>query len=165
MRATQYECLTFDDIRTCLEALAPRTAIVDIEPLIAYWDTGTEELDEGIDRFLQEFRSLPSLELIAFATNSVRQPSTPPGAPGVVYHARALKPFSTSPFRSFPTPGVVIGDQTATDGVLASRLNYTFLHYKVPTKEMKPGPLLMAALGRVVRPLFLTRPHLLNGGR
>jgi predicted HAD superfamily phosphohydrolase YqeG len=159
MRATQYECVTIADIRTCLEALAPRTAIVDIEPLIAYWDTGTEELDQGIDRFLQEVRSLPSLELIVFATNSLRQPSTPPAAPGVTYHARALKPFSTSPFRNFPTPGVVIGDQTATDGVLASRLNYTFLRYKVPMKDRKLGPQLMAALGTVVRPLFLTRPH------
>ncbi len=159
MRAAHHECLSFDDIRTCLEAIAPRTAIVDIEPLIAYWDTGTEELDQGIDRFLQEFRSLPSLEIIVFATNSFRQPSMPPGAPGVTYHARALKPFSTSPFRDFPVPGVVIGDQTATDGVLASRLNYTFLRYKVPAKEMKLGPLLMAGLGRVVRPLFLTRPR------
>ena len=159
MRAAHHECRTFDDIHTCIEAIGPRTAIVDVEPLIAYWDTGTEDLDQGIARFLQDVESLPSLEITAFATNSFRQPSTSPDRPGVTYHARALKPFSTKPFRHLPTPGVVIGDQTATDGVLAYRLNYTFLRYKVPTTTMKPGPKLMAALGTLISPFVLTRPH------
>jgi hypothetical protein len=52
---------------------------------------------------------------------------------------------------------VVIGDQVATDGVLAWRLGYTFVHYRPELDHVPAGPWLMDRLGRVIRPLLFTR--------
>jgi hypothetical protein len=52
---------------------------------------------------------------------------------------------------------VVIGDQVVTDGILARRLGYTFVLY-VPEEPGVPlAPRLMAACGRLLRPVFFTR--------
>jgi hypothetical protein len=45
---------------------------------------------------------------------------------------------------------VVIGDQAATDGVLAYRLGYTFLHYCPEVSAVPLGPRLLNQLGRIV---------------
>jgi hypothetical protein len=53
---------------------------------------------------------------------------------------------------------MVIGDQIATDGVLARRLDYVFVQYRPPVGRLPAGPRLMQGLGQVVRPLLFTRP-------
>ncbi len=75
----------------------------------------------------------------------------------VVYLASAGKPLRTALYRSFPRPGVVIGDQIATDGILARRLGYTFVQYRA-LGRLPAGPRLMDRVGRLVRPLLFTRP-------
>jgi predicted HAD superfamily phosphohydrolase YqeG len=53
---------------------------------------------------------------------------------------------------------VVIGDQLATDGILAQRLGYTFIQIDQPAR-VPIGPRLMAAVGRLMQPLLFTKPH------
>ena len=59
-------------------------------------------------------------------------------------------------YRGFPLPGVVIGDQVATDGILARRLGYAFVLHRPPGR-IPAGPRLMNRLGQLVRPLLFTR--------
>jgi len=137
--------------------LSARTVIFDVEPLVAYWDGTQETLDEGIARVLGEIAELPTVEVVCFSTNSLRRPSVMPSAAGVrvVYLASAAKPLRTTPYQRFPRPGVVIGDQVATDGILARRLGYAFIQLD-PPPGIPVGPRLMAAAGRLVQPLLFT---------
>jgi predicted HAD superfamily phosphohydrolase YqeG len=144
--------------------LSARTIILDVEPLIAYWDSGQEALDAGIAQVISQVAAGPELLVVCFSTNSARSPSVVPRAgasgssgPRVVYLASAHKPFRTAPYRDFPRPGVVIGDQVATDGILARRLGYTFLHYCPDLAHAPAGPRLMNDLGRPLEPLLFTR--------
>ena len=75
----------------------------------------------------------------------------------VVYLASAGKPLRTAAYRDFPRPGVVIGDQVATDGILARRLGYAFVLVDTQLAGVPAGPRLMGTYGRLVRPLFFTR--------
>ena len=140
--------------------LAARTMIFDVEPLVAYWDGGQEALDQGMARVLSEVSVLSALQVLCFATNSSRRPSSVPGGaarPQLVYLASAGKPLRTAAYRRFPRPGMVIGDQVATDGILARRLGYAFVLYDPQSSEVPAGPRLMGAAGRLVRPLLFTR--------
>jgi predicted HAD superfamily phosphohydrolase YqeG len=138
--------------------LSPRTVIFDVEPLVAYWNGTQETLDAGIALVLSEMAALPTVEVVCFSTNSNRRPSVLPSAAGarVVYLASAGKPLRTSAYQRFPRPGVVIGDQVATDGILARRLGYAFIQFD-PPPGIPVGPRLMAAAGRLVQPLLFTK--------
>lgn len=147
-----------DVLRQAAE-LSARTMIFDVEPLVAYWDGGQDAVDQGIARVLSEVAVLSALEVVCFATNSARRPSAVPRPPGVrvVYLASAGKPLRTAPYLGFPRPGMVIGDQVPTDGALARRLGYAFVMIDKQLTEVPPGPRLMAACGRLVRPLLFRR--------
>jgi hypothetical protein len=90
----------------------------------------------------------------------MRRPSAFPAVAGVqvVYLTRARKPLRLTPYLSFPRPGVVCGDQIATDGVLARRLDYAFLQYPPGIADVPAGPRLMQHCGRMVRPLIFSHP-------
>jgi predicted HAD superfamily phosphohydrolase YqeG len=147
-----------DVLRQAAE-LSARTMIFDVEPLVAYWDGGQDALDQGVAQVLTEVAALPALEVVCFATNSARRPSVVPSPSGVqvVYLASAGKPLRTAPYLGFPRPGMVIGDQVATDGILARRLDYTFVMVDPQLTEVPTGPRLMATCGRLVRPLLFRR--------
>jgi hypothetical protein len=93
---------------------------------------------------------------VVFATNSSRTPTSAPHAAHlqVTYRANAGKPLRANTYRHLPSPGVVIGDQVATHGVLAWRLGYTFLHYTPNLPTIPRGPKLMRHLGRPLQPLL-----------
>ena len=137
--------------------LSVRTVIIDIEPLVSHWNGTQETLDEGIARVLGEIAKLPTVEVVCFSTNSLRRPSVVPSTAGVqvVYLASAGKPLRTTQYQRFPRPGVVIGDQVGTDGILARRLGYAFIQFDPPAGR-PVGPRLMAAAGRLVQPLLFT---------
>lgn len=139
--------------------LPSRTMIFDVEPLVAHWDTGQDALDRGIARVLAEVAAVPGVQVVCFATNSARRPSRLPAGtqPRVEYVASAGKPLRTAPYRAFPRPGAVIGDQVPTDGILARRLGYAFVLADPDPARIPAGPRLMAALGRLARPLLFTR--------
>jgi predicted HAD superfamily phosphohydrolase YqeG len=155
--STEYRSLTDQaDIPLLIGQLSARTVIIDVEPLIAGWDSGQDALDHGIARFVDQVRTIGTVRVVCFATNSVRLPSTLPGAAGlrVEYLASARKPLRTSPYQGMPLPGVVIGDQVATDGLLATRIGYTFLHYRPRPDSMPLGPLLLFRGGQLLRPVL-----------
>ena len=143
-----------DDLARYASQLAARTLVFDVEPFVANWDSSQETLDDGVARVLGRVATIPGVLVVCFATNSSRRPSALPSCPGVQveYLASASKPLQTAPYRTFPRPGIVIGDQVLTDGLLARRLGYTFLHYCPETATMPRGPRLLNRLGALARP-------------
>jgi len=151
-----YERLTeLGEVLARARELSLRTLIFDVEPLVAWWDSGEQALDRGIAVILAELGEVPEVQVVMFATNSARRPSRLPSAPGVrvSYLASAGKPLRTAPYRGLPGPGAVIGDQVPTDGLLARRLGFTFLHWSPRLAGVPLRPKLMQLLGRAVRPL------------
>jgi predicted HAD superfamily phosphohydrolase YqeG len=161
VRAAFVQAAGLDDVVRQARELSARTMVFDVEPLVAYWDGGQDALDQGVARVLSEVAAVPTVQVVCFATNSLRRPSAIPSEPGVrvVYLASAGKPLRTAPYRGFPRPGMVIGDQIATDGILASRLGYMFVLVNPEMVDIPAGPRLMRAGGRLVRPLLFTRAH------
>ena len=159
MRAALELATDLDDVVRYARELSARTLIFDVEPLVAYWDGGQEALDRGVARVLGEVAALPDVQVVCFATNSLRRPSAAPNPVGVrvVYLASAGKPLRTAAYQGFPRPGMVVGDQVATDGILARRLGYTFVLVDPQLAEVPAGPRLMGAGGRLVRPLLFTQ--------
>jgi predicted HAD superfamily phosphohydrolase YqeG len=156
-----YERLAgLDELLRRLRELPARTVVLDVEPLVAFWDSGPEALDRGVALVVSRAGLVPGLQVLCFATNSARRPSAVPGAEGVrvIYLASAGKPMRIAPYRDFPRPGVVIGDQVATDGILARRLGYEFVQYRPQLDVVPAGPRLMGRLGWLVRPLIFRRP-------
>ena len=102
---------------------------------------------------------LPTLRVLVFATNSARRPSAVPAGQGfeVRYVASAGKPLRMAPYRGLPRPGAVVGDQVPTDGLLARRLGFTFLHYQPQLAGVPLGPRLMRGLGQLALPLVFSR--------
>ena len=103
---------------------------------------------------------VPSVRAVVFATNSARRPSAVPACDDlqVRYLASAEKPLRTAPYHDLPRPGAVAGDQLPTDGVLAHRLGFTFLHYAPELAGVPLGPGLMHRWGELVRPVLFRRP-------
>ncbi len=159
MRTDFERAARLDDVLHWAGEMSARTMIVDVEPLVAYWDGGQEAIDQGVVRVLSEVSVLPALQVLCFATNSSRRPSVVPSGAGlrVVYLASAGKPMRTAAYRGFPRPGVVTGDQVATDGILARRLGYAFVLFDPQLAGVPAGPRLMGAAGRLVRPLLFSR--------
>jgi predicted HAD superfamily phosphohydrolase YqeG len=152
-----YERLTdMNDVVTRVAELSLRTVIFDVEPLIAYWNTTQDELDQGICGIIPKFAAIPGLRIVCFATNSARQVSAIPQSSGVQvkYLASAGKPLRTSPYLGFPKPGAVVGDQILTDGILARRLGFTFLHCAPSLTSIPLGPRLLNRFGNLLRPLL-----------
>jgi len=139
-----------------VQQLSAQTVIFDIEPLIAHWDSDQEALDQGIAHVLTWADAVPGLKIVCFSTNSLRRPSLMPRSKvRAVYLSAAGKPLRTAQYRDFPRPGAVVGDQMATDGILARRLGYTYLECP-PPGHLPPGPRMMYGLGLLVRPLVFT---------
>jgi predicted HAD superfamily phosphohydrolase YqeG len=157
-----YERLAgLDEVLRRLRELSARTVVFDVEPLVAFWDSGQEALDRGVALVVSRAGLLPGLQVLCIATNSARRPSVAPGAEGlrVIYLASAGKPMRITPYRDFPRPGVVIGDQVATDGILARRLGYAFVQCCPQLEVVPAGPRLMGRLGWLVRPVIFRRPR------
>jgi predicted HAD superfamily phosphohydrolase YqeG len=155
-----YEQVTeLRDVLARVRELSARTMIFDVEPLVAWWDSGRESLDRGITTIVSELEEVPEVRVVVFTTNSDRRPSAIPSIPGVrvMYLASAGKPLRTAPYRALPRPGAVIGDQVATDGLLAHRLGYTFLHWSPRLTGVPLGPRLMHLLGQPIQSLYFTR--------
>ena len=97
---------TLDDALRVARERSAKTLLFDVEPLVAYWDSGQEALDQGLTRVLGEASAVPGVLVVCFSTNSLRRPSVSLVRPGVrvVYLAAARKPFWSRPTRTFPRP-------------------------------------------------------------
>jgi predicted HAD superfamily phosphohydrolase YqeG len=134
--------------------LSVQTMIFDVEPLVAWWDSSQESLDRGVATIVGMLDQAPEVRVVVFATNSARRPSAIPSVPGVrvTYLASAGKPLRTAPYRALPRPGAVIGDQVPTDGLLAHRLGFTFLHWSPRLTDVPLGPAQPLLFGRDAPP-------------
>src|SRR5882757_10145392 len=75
--------------------IAPKTVIFDVEPLVAFWDTNQTSLDNGIEATLAGLQDVPGIEVVVFATNSLRRPgaiASSRAGTQVLYYASARKP-------------------------------------------------------------------------
>ena len=156
MRDGYREAAALDAALGIARELSARTVVLDVEPMVAAWGDDQQALDRGVAHVLSQAASVPGVLVVCFATNSARSPSAMPSCPPVrtVYLASAGKPLHTAPYRAFPPPGVVIGDQIATDGLLAWRLGYAFVHFVPRVDRVPPGPRLLRRGGRAIRPLL-----------
>lgn len=147
---------TVGDLLQRTRERSPRTVIIDVEPLVAWWDSGPEPLDAGVASMVSQLGALAGISVLCFATNSARRPAQVPAgaAAQVVYLASAAKPFRIAPYQALPAPGVVLGDQVLTDGVLARRLGYAFLHYCPEPARMPAGPRLLRFCGSLAQPFL-----------
>lgn len=159
MRSRYERHTEFDEILDQVRKLSVRTLIVDIEPLVSWWHNTQESLDWGVAMVVGKVATVPTVRVLVFSTNSVRRPSVIPDAGDleVRYLASAGKPLRTSPYDNLPRPGAVIGDQVPTDGLLARRLGFTFLHYQPRLDGVPFGPRVMHRLGRLVVPALFGR--------
>lgn len=159
MRSGYEHHTELDDVVDRAARLSVRAMIVDIEPLVSWWDASPESLDEGVAMIAGKVSAVPTLRVLVFATNSARRPSAIPAGRDleVRYVASAGKPLRTASYRALPRPGAVVGDQVATDGLLARRLGFTFLHYQPRTGDVPLGPRLLWGFGRLARPLLFGR--------
>jgi predicted HAD superfamily phosphohydrolase YqeG len=161
VREEQAQIATLADGLRVAREVGAKTVMLDVEPLVAYWDSSQQSLDQGIAQVLGEIARVPGVVAVCFATNSARRPSADPSYPGmqVTYLASAYKPFRVDLYRDLPKPGVLIGDQVLTDGVLALRLGYVFVQYTLGQNGVPRRPWLLAQGGRLARPLLFKRPH------
>jgi predicted HAD superfamily phosphohydrolase YqeG len=148
-----------DDMLEQARKLSVQTLIVDIEPLVSWWDNTQESLDWGVAMVVGKVATVPTVRALVFSTNSARRPSVIPDAGDleVRYVSSAGKPLRTAPYGDLPLPGAVIGDQVPTDGLLALRLGFTFLHYQPRLDGVPFGPRVMHRLGRLVVPTLFGR--------
>jgi predicted HAD superfamily phosphohydrolase YqeG len=144
------------DLLTRAAELSANTYIVDVEPLVASWRSGQQQLDDGVAHTAGQLCAVAGVQVVCFATNSARRPAAMPACSTarVLYVASARKPLLTGLYRSLPRPGIVIGDQVITDGVLARRLGFTFLHYCPEVSGMPVGPRLLRYCGRLLLPVL-----------
>jgi predicted HAD superfamily phosphohydrolase YqeG len=161
VREEQARIATLEDGLRVVRELGAKTVVLDVEPLVAYWDSSQQSLDQGIAQVLSEIAEIRSVVAVCFATNSARRPSADPAYPGirVTYLASAYKPFRVDLYHDLPKPGVLIGDQVLTDGLLALRLGYAFAQYTPERERIPRRPWLLAQGGRLARPLLFRRPH------
>jgi hypothetical protein len=136
-----------------LRELNARTVVLDVEPLVAGWDTDAADLRRGVDEAVVLLAAVPALDVVGFATNSLRRLTGPP-AGDAFFVTAARKPLLTRPYRDLPRPGVLVGDQLATDGVLAWRLGFAFAHVHHWRDRRPWGAAAMRLAGRPLRHLL-----------
>jgi predicted HAD superfamily phosphohydrolase YqeG len=147
-----------------VRALEPTALLIDIEPFVAAWGTDDSALLRGLRERLDECATIASLREVVFVTNSHRSPSegVPSTSLPVSYIARARKPFlDVSRFASLRPPVIVIGDQVLTDGLMAWRLNATFVQVPLPAR-ISFGVRAQGSLGRIVASLLFRRLETAN---
>jgi len=86
----------------------------------------------------------------------VRSPAGPTGAQ-VVYHAAARSPLRTKPYRALPSLGVWVGDQIATDGLLARASDTPFCTTSPQLARDASRPRENEMLGRPLRLILFAR--------
>lgn len=161
MRNGYAHVTTLSDALRIAEECLSKTLVFDIEPLVAHWRSDQQALDQGLAHVVTQASAVPGVQVVCFATNSLRRPSVSLARPGVrvVYLAAARKPLWLAPYRDFPRPGALIGDQVLTDGILARRLRYDFVHYTPEHARIPRGPWLLNQGGRLALPLVKRWNH------
>jgi hypothetical protein len=74
VRAAFERATELGDVVRQAGALSARTLIFDVEPLVAYWDSDQEALDQGIARVLGEIAVLPAVQVVCRAARRWYRP-------------------------------------------------------------------------------------------
>lgn len=99
--------------------------LLDVEPYVAVWLTGQDEVDAGVGRLARRWGDQPVL----LVTNSARVVSEHVLPATWRQRSRARKPFTRL---QVPPGSVVVGDQPLQDGLLAWRVGATFARVPLP---------------------------------
>ncbi len=99
--------------------------LLDVEPYVAPWLTGQEDLDAGVARLAARWADQP----VVVVTNSPRVVSAHVLPAHWQQVSRARKPFTRL---TVPAAAVVVGDQPFQDGLLAWRYRATFVRVPLP---------------------------------
>lgn len=146
-------------LQRVLQRLQPLTLLVDVEPFVARWGTDARTLGEGVAQTLAELSSVDSFSALWFVSNSDREPPEVLRT-GCRYVGSANKPWRIKVYQGLPRPGLVLGDQILTDGLLAYRLGYSFIHYRQSGEHTPLLPMLQEILGKLVRPFIFKEMEL-----
>lgn len=103
----------------------PSLVLLDVEPYVARWLTGQDELDAGVARLAARWSDQPVLVV----TNSDRVVSGHVLPPHWRQISNARKPFTRL---HAPSGAVVVGDQPLMDGLLAWRYRAGFVRVPLP---------------------------------
>lgn len=103
----------------------PPVVVLDVEPYVAPWRTDQATFDSGAARLAERWAD----QQVLVVTNSPRRlgPEALPGTWRQV--SRARKPFTRL---DVPPGSAVVGDQPLQDGLLAFRLQATFVRVPLP---------------------------------
>ena len=163
-RVPRIEARDVQAVWPAVRALKPAALLIDIEPFVAVWRTDESALLRGLHEQLDQCATIASVREVIFVTNSDRSPSggVPSTSFPASYISRARKPFlDISRFASLPSPLIVIGDQVLTDGLMAWRVNATFVQVPLPAR-ISLGVRAQCLLGRIVGSLFFRRLETAN---
>lgn len=131
----------------------PPLVLLDVEPYVAEWLTGQDVLDAGVARLAGLWAEQPVLVV----TNSARVVSATALPAPWRQLRRARKPFTRLRAFDVPAGSVVVGDQPLQDGLLAWRVQATFVTVPFPPT----APWWARATHRLFTPasrLWLRRP-------
>ncbi|MEU5989867.1 hypothetical protein ABZ806_12925 [Spirillospora sp. NPDC047418] len=120
-----------DQIIALAVDLDASTLVIDVEPLLAEWDSPPEVFLAAVRRLhAAVVERAPSVTDLVFASNAGWPPQPPPepAGPRMAVVSPARKPWRTRYLDGLPAPIVFAGDQVLTDGLLAWRLRGDFLH-------------------------------------
>jgi hypothetical protein len=125
-------------LSTCLD-LNPDTLVLDAEPLLIDWRSGHGAWHPGWSALLSEIfdhgvRTVVVVSNSRRDLSSLQQVPRPPAGLRIHCLSRAWKPWTSRRALGLGSSlgsGVVCGDVSLTDGILASRLRYSFVHLKV----------------------------------
>ena len=157
-RCPTYRVSTLTELADRVGDMGAATLIVDAEPMLAEWDTDAHALRLGIEALVAELSSRNLAVALVVATNSGRPDPVPQPRADHVFVARARKPWAVRHYASSARPLAVVGDQPATDGLLAWRLDATYLRWTGRGCTHPPfWPRIQHAASGLLRPLFHER--------
>lgn len=124
--------------------------IFDVDNTLARQGAPFDEVAAVVDGTIGSFEAIPSVSRVIVLTNGPQR-----GVPQMV--SRGNKPWTTRHRLGLHRAGdtiVVVGDQVLTDGLLAWRLNATFLHLVIDETNEDRSQARMRSIGRVAQGLF-----------
>lgn len=126
------------------------TVIFDVDNTLARQGAPFAEVAVLVDSAIERFEAIPSVSRVIVLTNGPQR-----GVPQMI--SRGNKPWTTRRRLGLHRAGgpiVVVGDQVLTDGVLAWRLDATFLHLIIDDEHEDRSQARMRRFGRVAAGLF-----------
>ncbi len=144
---------SLDDVVAFVRSGSNKVVILDVDNTLAPQGASLDEFGVLVNGAIDRLEASPGIGRVIALTNGPQR-----GVGRMI--SRGNKPWTTRRrlgLRGDSRQVVVIGDQVLTDGVLAWRLNATFLHLVLDDEEEDPRQAIMRRVGRIFVGLFLRR--------